>query len=55
MLLADKVSSLEEGYNKAKEILRTDKVWETFLNVIELYGGDKNKIEKLVNNYDDSI
>lgn len=55
LLLANKVNSLEEGYNKAKEILTTDKVWTTFLNVVELYGGDKNRIENLVNNYDDNI
>lgn len=55
LLLANKVSSLEIGYHKAKEILKTDKVWNVFLNVVELYGGNKKRIEKLVNNYDDRV
>ena len=48
------VSSFIEAGGVGAAIL-TDKVWTTFLNVVELYGGDKNRIENLVNNYDDNI
>ena len=51
LLLANKVNSLEEGFRKAKEILKTDKVWNNFLSIVDLYGGDSKNIEKLVNEY----
>ena len=53
LLLANKVKSLEEGFNKAKEMLKTGKVWNNFLSIVDLYGGDSKKIENLVNEYKD--
>lgn len=55
LLLAEKANSLEEGYEKAKEILKTGKVWEMFLNVVDLYGGNKKKIARIVSNYNDRV
>ena len=51
LLLANKVKSLEEGFKKAKEIIKTGNVWNNFLSVVNAYGGDSKKIEKLVNEY----
>lgn len=48
LLLANKTKSLQQGYIIAKEIIKTDKVWKLFLDVVELYGGDRNYIIKLV-------
>lgn len=55
LLLADKVKSLKDGYDKAKRIISTGIVWKNFLNVVDLYGGDSKKIEKLVSNYSKNI
>lgn len=55
LLLAEKVNSLEEGYYKAKDIINSGKVWENFLAVVDLYGGNSKNIEKLVNNYIDVL
>ena len=51
LLLADKVNSMEEGYNLAKKVLKTGKVWNVFLNVVDLYNGDSKKINELVDKY----
>lgn len=51
LLLADKVSSLEEGFKVAKNIIHTNKVWTNFLKVVDLYGGDSKKLEKMVDEY----
>lgn len=48
LLLGNKVNSLEEGYKIAKNTITTSKVWNLFLNVVELYGGNKAKIENLL-------
>ena len=48
LLLGHKVDSLEEGYRNAKSIIKTNKVWNLFLNVVELYGGSKEYIESLL-------
>ena len=50
LLLADKAESLEQGYRMAKEIMNTGKVWNLFLEVVELYGGNQTYLEDLVNN-----
>lgn len=55
LLLAEKVKSLEEGYKKAKEIINTGVVWENFLNVVDLYGGNSKNIEKLVSEYNEKL
>lgn len=55
LLLAEKVKSLEEGYKKAKEIINTGIVWENFLNVVDLYGGNIKNIEKLVSEYNENL
>ncbi len=47
LLLANKVKCLEDGYNMAKKTIVSKKVWELFLNVVELYGGDRKKVSKL--------
>lgn len=44
ILLAGKTRSLKEGYLLAKKSLVDGKVFKLFLEVVELYGGDKNKI-----------
>ena len=51
LLLADKVSSLEQGFKVAKNIIHTNKVWTNFLKVVDLYGGDSKKLEKMVDEY----
>lgn len=49
LLLAKKVESLDEGYHRAKDVLlNSNKVWDTFLNVVELYGGNKEKVFDLI-------
>lgn len=53
LLLSGKVNSMEEGYNLAKKVLKTGKVWADFLNVVDLYSGDSKKIIQLVNEYKD--
>ena len=53
LLLAGKVNSMEEGYNTAKQVLNSGKVWNDFLAVINLYNGNSKKITELVNNYND--
>lgn len=53
LLLAGKVNSMEEGYNLAKKVLKTGKVWIDFLNVVDLYNGDSKNIIKLVDDYSD--
>lgn len=49
LLLSDKVKSLEEGYYKAKKIINTGIVWKNFLDVVDLYGGNIENIEDLLN------
>ncbi len=51
LLLAEKVKSLEEGYNEAKKAISTGIAWKNFLNVVELYGGNSKKIDKMVREY----
>ena len=51
LLLAEKVKSLEEGYNEAKKVISTGMAWKNFLNVVESYGGNSKKIEKMVREY----
>lgn len=53
LLLAGKVNSMEEGYNLAKKVLKTGKVWIDFLNVVHLYNGNSKNIIKLVDDYSD--
>ena len=48
LLLADKAESLEQGYKIAKEVMNTGQVWNLFLDVVELYGGNRNYLEDLV-------
>lgn len=52
LLLAKKVESLELGYKMAKQILNTDKVWNLFIEVVESYGGTKEKIYNLLEKKD---
>lgn len=44
ILMAGKVNSLKEGYLLAKRNLENGDVFKLFLEVVELYGGDRNKI-----------
>ena len=44
-LLAGKAESLEQGYKIAKEVMDTGQVWNLFLDVVELYRGDRNYLE----------
>lgn len=48
LLLAGKVNSLKEGFYKAKKILSSGIVWKNFLDIIDLYGGNKDNIEKML-------
>lgn len=48
LLLAQKVDSLESGFWVAKEKLRTKEVWNLFLQVVEGYGGNLDKILKMI-------
>jgi anthranilate phosphoribosyltransferase len=48
ILVAGKVNSLKEGYLLAKKNIENGKVFKLFLEVVELYGGDKNKIYKII-------
>ena len=50
LLLAKKVRSLEEGFLAAKNVIKTKKVWNLFLNVVSSYGGSKEKIYQLLEN-----
>lgn len=50
LLLAGKANSLKDGFSMAKEILSTGTVWNNFLDVIDLYGGNRDNIEKMVSN-----
>jgi len=50
LLLANKVNCLDDGYNMAKKIINTEKVWELFLKVVESYGGDIQKVIDLADN-----
>lgn len=51
ILLANKVKSLKEGYIMAKEALESGKVWDLFLKVVDLYGGDSMSLEEKLNKY----
>lgn len=55
ILLAGKVKSLKEGYLLAKKNIREGKVFKLFLEVVELYGGDLNKITNLLSESDPLI
>lgn len=48
ILLAKKVKSLNEGYLLAKKNLLNGNVFKLFLDVVELYGGSKEKIYNLI-------
>lgn len=48
LLLCGKAKSLKEGYFLAKDAIETGKAWNLFLNVVELYGGSKLKIENML-------
>jgi len=48
ILLAGKVNSLKEGYLLAKKNIENGEAFKLFLDVVELYGGDKNKIYKII-------
>ncbi len=50
LLLTNKVKSLKEGYSLSQKIIKTNKVWNNFIEVVEGYGGSKEKIEELLNN-----
>lgn len=52
IMLGGKAKSLKEGYFLAKKNLESGKVHKLLLEVIKLYGGDKNKINDLVNEPD---
>lgn len=49
ILSAGKVSSLEEGYLLAKKNVENGEVFKLFLEVVELYGGDRNNIYNIIN------
>ena len=51
ILLANKVKSLKEGYIMAKEALESGKVWDLFLKVVDLYGGNSMSLEEKLNKY----
>ena len=48
ILLAGKVKSLKEGYLLAKKNLEEGRVFKLFLEVLELYGGNRNKIMNMI-------
>lgn len=48
LLLAGKANSLKDGFSMAKEILGTGTVWNNFLDIIDLYGGNRDNIEKML-------
>ncbi|MGE5456528.1 MAG: anthranilate phosphoribosyltransferase [Ignavibacteriales bacterium] len=48
ILLAKKVNSLNEGYLLAKENIKNGNVFKLFLDVVEMYGGSKEKIYNLI-------
>lgn len=48
LLLAKKVNCLKDGYNMAKDIIKTKKAWNLFLNVVDGYDGNKEKLIDLV-------
>ena len=48
LLLAGKANSLKDGFSMAKEILSTGTVWNNFLGIIDLYGGNRDNIEKML-------
>lgn len=48
LLLAGKANSLKEGFYKAKKILSAGIVWKNFLDIIDLYGGHRESIEKML-------
>lgn len=48
LLLAGKANSLKDGFSVAKEILSTGTVWNNFLDIIDLYGGNRDNIEKML-------
>lgn len=50
LLLAGKVNTLKEGFYMAKDVLRTGIVWKNFLDVVDLYGGNRDNIEKMLTN-----
>jgi len=50
ILLAGKVRSLKEGYLLAKDNIKNGRVLKLFLDVVELYGGDKNEMHNLLLN-----
>lgn len=51
ILLANKVKSLKDGYIMAKEALESGKVWDLFLKVVDLYGGNSMSLEEKLNKY----
>ncbi len=48
ILAAGKVNSLKEGYLLAKKNIENGEVFKLFLEVVELYGGDRNKIYNII-------
>ena len=48
ILLARRVKSLNEGYLLAKKNIENGSVFKLFLDVVELYGGSKEKIYNLI-------
>ncbi len=51
LLLAKKVQCLEDGYVKAKNVIKEGKAWKLFLDVVDAYGGNRKKIYKLLQNH----
>lgn len=51
LLLARKAKSLDEGFSIARDVIKTKKAWNLFLNVVSSYEGSKEKIYQLLNNY----
>ena len=39
---------IKDGFSMAKEILSTGTVWNNFLDIIDLYGGNRDNIEKML-------
>lgn len=48
LCLSKKASSLKEGYSISLESIKSGKVFENFIKIVEYYGGSRKKIEKLL-------
>jgi pyrimidine-nucleoside phosphorylase len=45
LMLGNKAATLEEGYSKSVEIIKSGKAYEKFLEIVKIHGGDTKYIE----------